>query len=123
MTPDLAQLYDVIDGTWPAAETRRQGHMLLRRGEGGGQRVSAATALGHVTPQDVDAAVDFLALFHQGFHLRAVAHVARHPGSFQAVCFEFRSYCIDGFLAAAADDDAGALLGQPAGNGFADAAR
>ena len=56
MTPDLAQLYDVIDGTWPAAETRRQGHMLLRRGEGGGQRVSAATALGHVTPQDVDAA-------------------------------------------------------------------
>ena len=56
MTPDLAQLYDVIDGTWPAAETRAAGDVLLRRGEGGGQRVSAATALGPVTPQDIDAA-------------------------------------------------------------------
>ena len=56
MTPDLAQLYDVIDGTWPAAETRQLGRILLRRGDGGGQRVSAATALGPVTPQDIDAA-------------------------------------------------------------------
>lgn len=56
MTPDLAQLYDVIDGTWPAAETWAVGDVQLRRGEGGGQRVSAATALGPVTPQDIDAA-------------------------------------------------------------------
>lgn len=56
MMPDLAQLYDVIDGTWPAAETQVLGHVLLRRGDGGGQRVSAATALGPITPQDIDAA-------------------------------------------------------------------
>lgn len=56
MTPHVAQLYDVIDGTWPAAETRRLGPVLLRRGEGGGQRVSAATALAPVTPQEIDAA-------------------------------------------------------------------
>ncbi|MDP5347637.1 MAG: GNAT family N-acetyltransferase, partial [Paracoccaceae bacterium] len=55
MTPDLAQLYDVIDGTWPAAETQVLGHVLLRRGDGGGQRVSAATALGPITPRDIDA--------------------------------------------------------------------
>lgn len=56
MMPDLAQLYDVIDGTWPAAETQVLGHVLLRRGDGGGQRVSATTALGPITPQDIDAA-------------------------------------------------------------------
>ncbi|MDP5336283.1 MAG: GNAT family N-acetyltransferase [Paracoccaceae bacterium] len=56
MMPDLAQLYDVIDGTWPAAETQVLGHVLLRRGDGGGQRVSAATALGPITPRDIDAA-------------------------------------------------------------------
>ena len=56
MTPDSAQLYDVIDNTWPAAEMRQSGPFLLRRGNGGGQRVSAATATGPVTPQDLDAA-------------------------------------------------------------------
>ncbi len=56
MTPDAARLYDVIDGTWPAAEVRRQGPFLLRRGDGGGQRVSAATALGPVAGDDIDAA-------------------------------------------------------------------
>jgi len=56
MTPDAAQLYDVIDGTWPAADLRRQGPFLLRRGDGGGQRVSAATAIGLATAADIDAA-------------------------------------------------------------------
>lgn len=56
MTPDAARLYDVIDGTWPAAATHEQGPFRLRRGDGGGQRVSAATALGTVTAQDIDAA-------------------------------------------------------------------
>jgi GNAT superfamily N-acetyltransferase len=56
MTPDAAKLYDVIDGTWPAADLRRQGPFLLRRGDGGGQRVSAATAIGLATTADIDAA-------------------------------------------------------------------
>lgn len=56
MTPDLAQLYDVIDGTWPAAQTRRLGSFLLRQGDGGGQRVSAATALAPVSMPQIEAA-------------------------------------------------------------------
>ncbi|MDX5402441.1 MAG: GNAT family N-acetyltransferase [Rhodobacterales bacterium] len=56
MTPDAARLYDVIDGTWPAAATWRAGPFLMRRGDGGGQRVSAATATGPVTGADIDAA-------------------------------------------------------------------
>ena len=56
MMPDAARLYDVIDGTWPAAAQWQEGPFLLRRGEGGGQRVSAATALGAVTAQEIDAA-------------------------------------------------------------------
>ncbi|MFU8883675.1 MAG: GNAT family N-acetyltransferase [Rhodobacterales bacterium] len=56
MIPDAAQLYDVIDGTWPAADMRPLGPFMLRRGDGGGQRVSAATAMGAVTSQDIDAA-------------------------------------------------------------------
>lgn len=56
MMPDVAQLYDVIDGTWPAAETRRLGPFLLRRGDCGGQRVSAATALAPVGVPEIEAA-------------------------------------------------------------------
>jgi GNAT superfamily N-acetyltransferase len=56
MTPDAARLYDVIDGTWPAADTWREGPFLLRRGDGGGQRVSAATALGPVSDAAIEAA-------------------------------------------------------------------
>ncbi len=41
--PDMARLLQVLDSTWPAAETRRLGPFLLRRGDGGGNRVSAAS--------------------------------------------------------------------------------
>lgn len=37
-----------IDATWPPAEVRDLGGWRLRRGEGGGQRVSAASGLGDV---------------------------------------------------------------------------
>jgi N-acetylglutamate synthase len=56
MMPDAARLYDVIDGTWPAAATRVTGPFLLRQGDGGGQRVSAATALQPVGATDIDKA-------------------------------------------------------------------
>jgi GNAT superfamily N-acetyltransferase len=36
-------LFPVVDATWPAAEYRTLGPWLLRRGGGGGNRVSAAT--------------------------------------------------------------------------------
>jgi GNAT superfamily N-acetyltransferase len=42
-TPHNNRLMDTMDATWPAAEFRPVGPWLLRRGEGGGQRVSAAS--------------------------------------------------------------------------------
>ena len=42
-TPAPARLMAAIDATWPAAEYRRLGPWTLRRGAGGGQRVSAAS--------------------------------------------------------------------------------
>lgn len=53
MSDDLARL---LDATWPAAETTRVGPFTLRRGEGGGKRVSAATASGPVTEAEIAAA-------------------------------------------------------------------
>lgn len=38
------KLYDVVDCTWPAANKTRVGAWTIREGQGGGQRVSAATA-------------------------------------------------------------------------------
>jgi GNAT superfamily N-acetyltransferase len=43
MTPDLPQLYDVIEGTWPPASKVNVDGWTLRDGAGGGKRVSAAT--------------------------------------------------------------------------------
>lgn len=49
-------LFDVIDGTWPAARYIEQGPWLLREGQGGGSRVSAASAQGPVDEADIAAA-------------------------------------------------------------------
>jgi N-acetylglutamate synthase len=51
--PDAARLLDALDATWPAAETVERGGWRLRRGAGGGKRVSAASAIG---PGDVGEA-------------------------------------------------------------------
>ena len=53
MTP--SQLIAAVAGTWPPARTFREGPWLLRDGQGGGQRVSAATAEGPVGPEDLAA--------------------------------------------------------------------
>jgi len=45
MMPDAQTLYTVIEATWPPAATRALGAFTLRDGQGGGKRVSAATAL------------------------------------------------------------------------------
>jgi hypothetical protein len=54
MTP--AALTALIDATWPAAKTRPVGPFVLRRGAGGGQRVSAASASAAATPGEIAAA-------------------------------------------------------------------
>ena len=46
---DPAAFYAAIDGTWPAAQVTRTGPWAIRDGQGGGKRVSAATAEGPVT--------------------------------------------------------------------------
>lgn len=51
MTP--GQLYHLIEETWPAASLHRHGPWLLREGQGGGQRVSAATAAAPIGPDDI----------------------------------------------------------------------
>ena len=50
MTTDAATLFQAIDATWPAARQFALGPWVLRDGQGGGKRVSAATA-----SQPVDA--------------------------------------------------------------------
>jgi ribosomal protein S18 acetylase RimI-like enzyme len=45
MMPDAQTLYAVVEATWPPAATRALGAFTLRDGQGGGKRVSAATAL------------------------------------------------------------------------------
>ncbi|MEI4471633.1 GNAT family N-acetyltransferase [Frigidibacter sp. MR17.24] len=45
-----------LEASWPAAATERHGPVTLRRGDGGGQRVSAATAGPGTTEADLDAA-------------------------------------------------------------------
>lgn len=54
MTP--AELYAALDATWPAAATRRVGPWGIRDGQGGGKRVSAATAYAGWTPSDIPQA-------------------------------------------------------------------
>src|SRR5690606_10745169 len=44
--PDCERLMAAVDATWPAAEVVEVGGWRLRRGAGGGKRVSAASPLG-----------------------------------------------------------------------------
>ena len=50
-------LFDVVEATWPAATETQVGPWLIRDGQGGGKRVSAARPLGSVTQDDVALAV------------------------------------------------------------------
>lgn len=56
MIPDIARLLDVSEHTWPPAHRWEQDGFVLRDGQGGGQRVSSATAAGPVTDDQINAA-------------------------------------------------------------------
>lgn len=58
-------LSDVLDATWPAASVQRVGPWRIRDGQGGGQRVSAATAAAPVTAGDIPAAEAAMAALGQ----------------------------------------------------------
>lgn len=53
MSLDASRLYDVSEGTWPAARRWQDGPWTLRDGAGGGKRVSAATAIGEFSDEDI----------------------------------------------------------------------
>ena len=53
MTPALPELFEALEATWPAGAVVRQGSWCLRDGEGGGKRVSAATATGPVSEGEI----------------------------------------------------------------------
>jgi GNAT superfamily N-acetyltransferase len=54
--PSLPDLFAASEATWPAARVWEQDGFTLRDGQGGGQRVSAATANGPVTAEQITAA-------------------------------------------------------------------
>jgi uncharacterized peroxidase-related enzyme len=56
MIPDLRSLYDVVEATWPPAARTDLGPWVIRDGQGGGKRVSAATARAPVGLDDLPAA-------------------------------------------------------------------
>jgi len=56
MTPTLSQLFDAMEATWPAAARRDVGPFTVRDGQGGGQRVSAATVNAPFIGADLTAA-------------------------------------------------------------------
>ena len=48
--PGTTRIMAAVDATWPPAEYRHHGPWLLRRGAGGGQRVSAASTEDQAAP-------------------------------------------------------------------------
>lgn len=54
----MTALWAAIDATWAAPQTHRSGPFLLREGQGGGQRVSAATLSAADGPDPSSAEID-----------------------------------------------------------------
>ena len=54
--PDAAALFAALEATWPAARVIPHGPWTLREGQGGGKRVSAATAGPGAGPADIASA-------------------------------------------------------------------
>lgn len=65
MTASLRELYEAIDGTWPAKEFIPNGPWTVRIGDGGGKRVSATTASAKVTEGDISLAEGHMASIGQ----------------------------------------------------------
>lgn len=57
MTPTVEQLYAVTEATWPPARSWAEGSWTLRDGQGGGKRVSAATARDASAVDTIDTAI------------------------------------------------------------------
>jgi len=62
---NLDRLFAAQEATWPPADRRRVGPWRIRDGQGGGKRVSAATAEAPVGPEDIAAAEAAMAALGQ----------------------------------------------------------
>ncbi|WP_170467278.1 GNAT family N-acetyltransferase [Ruegeria arenilitoris] len=62
MSPNWAA---VVDGTWPAARYETLGPFQLRQGLGGGSRVSAASAMGPASEDEITAAEEAMCAMGQ----------------------------------------------------------
>ncbi len=73
---DINALFTAIDATWPAAAVIERGPWILREGQGGGKRVSAATAKDAVSESDIDLAEKAMHMLGQQplFMLRICDH-------------------------------------------------
>ncbi|NNF72222.1 MAG: GNAT family N-acetyltransferase [Rhodobacteraceae bacterium] len=71
--PDLSALYEALEATWPPARAWQSGPFTLRDGAGGGKRVSAATANGPASEDEIRAASDAMRAIGQPalFQIRA----------------------------------------------------
>lgn len=58
--PAPERVFEVLDATWPAKRSVSVGPWRLRHGNGGGQRVSAATAETAVKAEDIDTAAQYM---------------------------------------------------------------
>ena len=56
MSQRQRQLFAAVDATWPAAHVHETQHWVLRDGQGGGKRVSAATVRRCIIDPDIEAA-------------------------------------------------------------------
>jgi len=65
MTLSGRDITDMLDATWPAAKITAAGPWAIRTGLGGGQRVSAATAVKTVTKSDIAQARTMMAAIGQ----------------------------------------------------------
>lgn len=52
----MADLFPVLEATWPAAKTKQVGPWEIKEGAGGGKRVMAAKPIAPVTPDDIAVA-------------------------------------------------------------------
>lgn len=63
--PGEKRLFEAVEATWPPVRVIRQGPILLREGQGGGKRVSAATLEGVADDPALDAAEDAMTAMGQ----------------------------------------------------------
>jgi ribosomal protein S18 acetylase RimI-like enzyme len=82
--PSPARMLAAMDATWPAPESARFGAWIVRRGFGGGSRVSAIRPLGD-PGMDLSAAVDAAAAIQRGWGQTPLAQIGPDDATLDAL--------------------------------------